>query len=99
MVASDGGVFAFGDAHFAGSCPGIGGLFGCRGGGHARRQRERLLAGDLRRGHVYTFGDAPYFGAPGHGTVTSAVATPDGMGYWILLSDGQVFELRRRSPS
>ena len=27
MVASDGGVFAFGDAHFAGSCPGIG---GCR---------------------------------------------------------------------
>ena len=25
MVASDGGVFAFGDARFAGSCPGIGG--------------------------------------------------------------------------
>jgi pimeloyl-ACP methyl ester carboxylesterase len=31
---------------------------------------------------VYTFGDAPYFGAPGHGTATSAVATPDGKGYW-----------------
>ena len=28
MVASDGGVFAFGDAHFAGSCPGIGGCVG-----------------------------------------------------------------------
>ena len=28
MVASDGGVFAFGDAHFAGSCPGIGGCSG-----------------------------------------------------------------------
>ena len=28
MVASDGGVFAFGDAHFEGSCPGIGGCYG-----------------------------------------------------------------------
>ena len=28
MVASDGGVFAFGDAHFEGSCPGIGGCAG-----------------------------------------------------------------------
>ncbi len=28
MVASDGGVFAFGDARFAGSCPGIGGCSG-----------------------------------------------------------------------
>ena len=25
------------------------------------------------------------------GTVTSAVATPDGKGYWILLGDGEVF--------
>ena len=28
MVASDGGVFAFGDARFEGSCPGIGGCAG-----------------------------------------------------------------------
>ena len=28
MVASDGGVFAFGDARFEGSCPGIGGCSG-----------------------------------------------------------------------
>ena len=28
MVAADGGVFAFGDATFAGSCPGIGGCDG-----------------------------------------------------------------------
>jgi len=28
MVASDGGVFAFGDARFEGSCPGIGGRHG-----------------------------------------------------------------------
>ena len=42
-------------------------------------------------GNIYTFGDAPYFGAPGHGTVTSAVPTPDGLGYLVLLSNGQVF--------
>jgi hypothetical protein len=41
-------------------------------------------------GNIYTFGDAPYFGAPGRGTVTSAVSTPDGKGYWILLGDGEV---------
>ena len=44
MVASDGGVFAFGDAKFAGSCPGIGGCGGSGGRGHARRDRQRLLA-------------------------------------------------------
>jgi len=43
-------------------------------------------------GHVYAFGDAPNFGAPGPqgSPVTSAVRTPDGGGYWILLADGAV---------
>jgi IPT/TIG domain len=89
MVASDGGVFAFGDAHFAGSCPGIG---GCSGSAVAVMPDASGNGYWLvtSTGNVYTFGDAAYFGAPGHGTVTSAVATPDGKGYWILLSDGQV---------
>jgi hypothetical protein len=90
MVASDGGVFAFGDAHFAGSCPGIGGCSGAAvsvmpdgtGNGYWLVTKS---------GNVYTFGDAGFYGAPGRGTVTSAVATPDGMGYWILLGDGEVF--------
>jgi hypothetical protein len=90
MVASDGGVFAFGDAHFAGSCPGIGGCFGsavdvmpdASGNGYWIVTNT---------GNVYGFGDAAYYGAPGHGTATSAVATPDGKGYWILLGDGGVF--------
>ncbi len=90
MVASDGGVFAFGDAHFAGSCPGIG---GCSGSAVAVMPDH---SGDgywliTSTGNAYTFGDAPYLGAPGHGTVTSAVATPSGKGYWVLLSTGQVF--------
>ncbi len=90
MVGSDGGVFAFGDAHFAGSCPGIG---GCSGAAvavmpdHSGNGYWLVTA----TGNVYTFGDAPYLGSPGHGTVTSAVPTPDGKGYWILLSNGQVF--------
>jgi hypothetical protein len=42
-------------------------------------------------GNVYAYGDAPYLGAPGQGIVTSAVATPDWKGYWILLGTGQVF--------
>ena len=90
MVASDGGVFAFGDAHFAGSCPGIG---GCSGAAVAVMPDASGNGYWLvtSTGNIYTFGDAPYFGAPGHGTVTSAVPTPDGLGYLVLLSNGQVF--------
>jgi predicted outer membrane repeat protein len=90
MVAADGGVFAFGDARFAGSCPGIG---GCRGSAVAvmpdASGNGYWIVTDS--GNVYGFGDAAYQGAPGHGTVTSAMATPDGLGYWILLSNGRVF--------
>jgi hypothetical protein len=92
MVASDGGVFAFGDAHFEGSCPGIGGCIGAAkavvpdasGNGY-------WLVTDS--GHVYAFGNAQNFGQPGTKPVlvTSAERTPSGRGYWILYSDGIVF--------
>jgi hypothetical protein len=92
MVASDGGVFAFGDAHFAGSCPGIG---GCSGAGvavlpDASGNGYWLVT---QTGNVYTFGDASYYGAPGNtgSPVTSAVRTPDGGGYWILTANGTVY--------
>jgi hypothetical protein len=90
MVASDGGVFAFGDAHFAGSCPGIG---GCSGKAVAVMPDASGNGYWLvtSTGSIYTFGDAPYFGAPGHGTVTSAVPSPDGLGYQVLLANGQVY--------
>ena len=91
MVASDGGVFAFGDARFAGSCPGIG---GCAGAAVAVMPDA---TGNgywvvTQTGHVYTFGDAPYYGAPGSqgSPVTSAVRTPDGGGYWILFANGAI---------
>jgi hypothetical protein len=91
MVASDGGVFAFGDAKFEGSCPGIG---GCSGAAVAVMPDA---SGDgywlvTATGHVYTFGNATYYGAPGPQLVpvTAAVKTPDGNGYWILFANGVV---------
>ncbi len=91
MVGSDGGVFAFGDAKFEGSCPGIG---GCSGAAvtvmpDATGNGYWLVTAS---GHIYTFGDAAYYGAPGpqNVPVTSAVRTPDGKGYWILFSNGAV---------
>jgi hypothetical protein len=91
MVASDGGVFAFGDAKFEGSCPGIG---GCSGAAVAVMPDA---SGDgywlvTATGHVYSFGDASPDGAPGPQSVrvTSAVRTPDGQGYWILFANGTV---------
>jgi hypothetical protein len=92
MIASDGGVFAFGDARFAGSCPGIG---GCAGAAvavmpdHSGNGYWLVTAG----GAVYAFGDAPFFGSPppGGSAAVSAVATPDGNGYWIVDASGAVW--------
>ena len=92
MVASDGGVFAFGDARFEGSCPGIG---GCNGAAVAVVPDA---SGNgywvvTSTGSVYPFGDAVNDGAPGpqSSAITSAVAAPNGGGYWILDAAGQVF--------
>ena len=97
MVAADGGVFAFGDAQFEGSCPGSG---GCSGSAvsvlpDATGHGYWLVTAT---GYVYTFGDAPDEGQPVDYNggqplglpVTSAVRSPDGKGYWVLLEDGLV---------
>ncbi len=93
MVGADGGVFAFGDAQFEGSCPGIG---GCSGQAvavapDASGQGYWLVTST---GCIYSFGDASYFGAPGpqSSAITSMVRMPDGGGYRILDADGQVFD-------
>ena len=52
MVASDGGVFAFGDARFEGSCPGIGGCSGRGRRGDAGPVGQRLLARHGQRWRV-----------------------------------------------
>ena len=99
MVGSDGGVFAFGDAEFEGSCPGIG---GCSGPAVAvapdASGRGYWLI--TATGRLYTFGDAPYFGAPGpqSSAITSMVRTSDGGGYWVLDASGQVFSYGDAAP-
>jgi hypothetical protein len=91
MVASDGGVFAFGDAKFEGSCPAIG---GCSGAAVAVMPDASGNGYWLvtATGNVYAFGNATSFGSPGPQTspVTSAVRTPDGNGYWILFANGAI---------
>ncbi len=92
MVAADGGVFAFGDARFAGSCPGIG---TCPGSAVAvlpdTTGEGYWLVTSV--GHVYAFGDALPLGSPGAtpSPITSAVRAPDGVGYWILVADGAIY--------
>ena len=90
MIASDGGVFAFGDARFAGSCPGIGGCSGkaisvmpdSTGNGY-------WLVTNV--GALYAFGDAPSPAPrPVDGAGRYAVAMPDWRGYWLLYANGVV---------
>ncbi len=99
MVATDGGVFAFGDAHFAGSCPGIG---GCAGSAVAVMPDHSGNGYWLvtNQGAVYAFGDAQYYGSsrPFGVVAVDAVATPDGGGYWILYANGTVLSFGDASP-
>ena len=60
LVASDGGIFAFGDARFHGSARHIPGSTPIIGHGDGHRHR-RLLAG-RETGGVYAF-NAPFYGA------------------------------------
>ena len=100
MVASDGGVFAFGDAHFAGSCGDIG---GCAGTAVAVMPDATGKGYWLvtRLGNVYAFGDAHNYGgvpSPASPEVTAAVRTPDGRGYYVLLADGAVYPFGDARP-
>ena len=91
-VASDGGIFAFGQ-DFCGSTGSIAlnkpvvGMAAVAGpGGYW------LVASD---GGVFTYGDAGFFGSTGslhlNVPVVGMAATPDGKGYWLVASDGGIF--------
>jgi kumamolisin len=93
LVAQDGGVFAFGDAQYHGSCPGIG---GCSGAVVAvvPDTGEAGYWAVTQTGHVYPFGNAAHLGQPA-GTlfapVTGAVASATGHGYLITDIAGDVY--------
>jgi hypothetical protein len=93
MVASDGGIFSFGNAGFFGSTGGmalnqpiVGMAATADHGGYW------LVASD---GGIFAFGDANFFGSQGGSPLNSPVvgmaSTPDGRGYWLVASDGGVF--------
>ena len=93
LVASDGGIFTFGDATFYGSTgaihlnqPIVGMAPTPDGLGYW------LVASD---GGIFTFGDASFYGSTGaihlNQPIVGMAPTPDGQGYWLVASDGGIF--------
>jgi hypothetical protein len=92
-VASDGGIFAFGDAGFFGSMGGqplnkpVVGMASTSDG-----QGYWEVASD---GGIFTFGDAVFHGSMGGQPLSKRIvgmaATPDGQGYWLVGADGAVY--------
>jgi hypothetical protein len=93
MVASDGGIFASGDAHFYGSAgaiklnkPVVGMAATPDGKGYW------LVASD---GGIFAYGDAHFYGSTGaiklNKPIVGMASTPDGKGYWLVASDGGIF--------
>ena len=93
LVAADGGIFAYGDAAFAGShggsplnAPIVGMAAGADGGGYW------LVAAD---GGVFAYGDAAFAGSHGgsplNAPIVGMAAGADGGGYWLVAADGGVF--------
>jgi len=93
MVASDGGIFTFGDAQFYGSTgairlnkPIVGMAVTPSGHGYW------MVASD---GGIFSFGDAQFYGSTGaihlNKPIVGMAATPTGHGYWMVASDGGIF--------
>jgi len=105
-VASDGGVFAFGDATFYGSMGGkplnspVVGLAPTPYVASASPGGTPSPAGKgywevAADGGVFAFGDATFYGSMGGKPLNSPVvgiaSTPTGKGYWEVAADGGVF--------
>jgi hypothetical protein len=93
QVASDGGIFTFGDAQFYGSTgsiklnrPVVGMAATPDGRGYW------LVASD---GGIFAYGDAQFYGSTGsmalNKPIIGMIPTVNGGGYWLVASDGGVF--------
>jgi len=92
-VATDGGIFAFGNA----------GFYGSEGGHPLNKPIVGMAATPDGRGYwlvasdggIFSFGDAGFHGSTGNIVLNKPIvgmaATPDGAGYWLVASDGGVF--------
>jgi hypothetical protein len=92
LVASDGGVFSFGDARFYGSTGAIAlnePIVAMAP--HPSGRGYWLLSYD---GGIFTFGVARYHGSgattPRYWKIMSMAPTADGKGYWLLAANGEV---------
>jgi ribosomal protein L24E len=93
FVASDGGIFSYGDSQFYGSTGAV--PLNAPVVGMARTPTGRgywLVASD---GGIFSFGDARFFGSTGamriNQPIVGMAATPSGQGYWFVASDGGIF--------
>ena len=93
LDASDGGIFAFGDADF----------FGSMGGTRLNQPAVGMAATPsgqgywlvARDGGIFAFGDAQFYGSTGNirlnQPIVGMAATPSGLGYWLVAADGGIF--------
>ncbi|HWF21221.1 MAG TPA: family 43 glycosylhydrolase [Acidimicrobiales bacterium] len=93
FVASDGGIFTFGNLAFCGS----------EGGQHLNQPIVGMAATSSGGGYweaasdggIFSFGDAGFFGSAGgqplNQPIVGMAATPDGRGYWLVARDGGIF--------
>jgi hypothetical protein len=93
LVASDGGIFSFGNLPFCGSTgaialhqPIVGMAATANSGGYW------LVASD---GGIFAFGNARFFGSTGgirlFQPIVGMAPTPTSRGYWLVASDGGIF--------
>jgi hypothetical protein len=92
-VASDGGVFNFGNA----------GFFRSEGGQALNKPIVGIASTPDGKGYwevasdggIFSFGDGAFYGSTGNLSLNSPIvgiaSTPDGKGYWLVASDGGVF--------
>jgi hypothetical protein len=92
-VATDGGIFAFGNA----------GFFGSMGGKHLDAPIVGIATTPDGKGYwevatdggIFAFGDAAFFGSMGakhlNAPIVGIATTPDGKGYWEVATDGGIF--------
>ena len=93
LVASDGGIFSYGDALFYGSTGAI----------TLNAPMVAMAATPDRHGYwlvgsdggIFCYGDAAFYGSTGAITLNAPMVgmavTPDGHGYWLVGSDGGIF--------
>jgi hypothetical protein len=93
MVATDGGIFSFGDAAYYGSTGAI----------HLNKPIVGMAATPDAKGYwlvasdggIFSFGDAAFYGSTGaihlNKPIVGMASTPDGKGYWLVASDGGIF--------